>query len=91
MATRDIDGDYKQALLREYEDYLRSGAKSRARAVARVLRDRYGHDVEPAPKSASTAEEAAPERTDAEPAPDRAVDPKPRRRPRKTADSESAE
>ncbi len=48
--NRDIDADYKEALIREHESYRAAGLDDRAKAVADVLRD-LGHDVRPKPKA----------------------------------------
>lgn len=80
-----VDDRYKQALIEEYESYVRSGRTKDAEGVAKVLKDQYDHDVskkddegEDKPKLASTLpENAAAER----PAEDTA-EPKSRRTPR---------
>jgi hypothetical protein len=48
--NRDINADYKEALIREHESYRVAGLDDRAKAVADVLRD-LGHDVRPKPKT----------------------------------------
>jgi hypothetical protein len=54
--NRDIEADYKAALLREYESYRSAGLDDAAKAVATELRN-LGHDVRPKP-SAETKEKA---------------------------------
>lgn len=78
---RDIEAAYKDALIEEYEGYVRGGRTAEAEQVAEVLKGRYNHDV--AKKGAAAEPEkkadSAPEKADAEKAPEAAVDPKPRR------------
>lgn len=61
-----VDDRYKQALIEEYESYVRSGRTKDAEGVAKVLKDQYDHDVskkddegEDKPKLASTLPENA--------------------------------
>lgn len=80
---RDIEAAYKDALLEEHASYVRAGREAEAEHVAGVLKGQYGHDV--AKKSNEDGgekekkPEPAPERADAEKAPEAAVEPKPRR------------
>lgn len=77
---RDIDAAYKDALVEEYEGYVRAGRSADAKQVAAVLKDRYDHDV--AKQDSDTEEKKpspAPERADAEKAPENTAEPKPRR------------
>lgn len=67
---RDIDGDYRRALLDEYTGYVRAGRTDDAEQVAQVLREQYGHEV-------PSGEPAAPERADVPKLPEAAVEPKP--------------
>jgi hypothetical protein len=68
--TRDIEGDYKRAYIAEYEGYALAGRTDDAAAIAKILKDHYGHDVAP-----ERADEQAPENT-AEPAPKKGGRPK---------------
>jgi len=77
---RDIEAAYKEALVEEYEGYVRAGRTEDAEHVAGILKDRYGYDA-----GKRNAEEAAPvvsEKAAEEKPPEAAVDPKPRRAPR---------
>lgn len=56
--TRDIEGDYRRAYIAEYEAYTAAGRTKDAAAIARLLKDHYGHDVK---GSKERADEAAPE------------------------------
>jgi hypothetical protein len=89
---RDIEAAYKDALVEEYEAYVRANRKADAEQVAAVLKDRYDHDV--AEQDSDTEEKKpspAPERADAEKAPENTAEPKPRRTPRaKTASDDKA-
>lgn len=67
---RDIDAAYKDALVEEYESYMRAGRGEEAEHVAHELRDRYGVDVAPGPV------ETLVERADQKP-PEAAVPPAP--------------
>lgn len=81
---RDIKAAYEEALVEEYDSYVRAGRSEDAKEVARVLKEQYGHDVakrdsdgddkgkKPEPKPEL-------ERADVEKPPEAAVDPKPRR------------
>lgn len=74
--SRDIEGDYKAAYLDEYAAYVRDGRLAEAKHVAKILRDRYGVDLDPKPPKVET--------TAAEPPLEAAVPEKPKRgRPRK--------
>lgn len=82
---RDIEAAYKDALIEEHAGYVRANRTAEAEQVAQVLRDRYGHDIDGGGgderlKKAESAQ--APEKAQAEKAPEAAVDPKPRRSPR---------
>lgn len=70
--TRDIEGDYKRAYIQEYEGYAAAGRSKDAAAIAKILKDHYGHNVQSAPER---ADEKAPENT-AEPAPKKGGRPK---------------
>jgi hypothetical protein len=72
--VRDFDADFEAALVDEYEGYKRAGRTEDAAAVAKVLQDRFDHDV--APKSKPVTKADAPERADVK-APETAVPPKP--------------
>lgn len=77
---RDTQGAYRAALVEEYESYKRAGRRSEAAHVARVLREQYGHDVEPAPEPEAPVERPEPEVKEtaaAAPPPEAAVEPKP--------------
>lgn len=71
-----IDDRYKDALIEEHASYVRAKRTKDANHVAAVLKEQYGHDV-----AASGAEQPqqAPERADADKAPENTADPKPRR------------
>lgn len=89
--TRDIDGDYRNAYIAEYEGYVRVGRHEAAENVARLLREQYGHDVDA--EQAHTEPPVSPEATTVETTaearpPEAAVEPKPAAKkaaPRKTA------
>lgn len=66
--TRDIEGDYRRAYIHEYEGYNATGRAKDAAAVAKILKDHYGHDVK-----------HDMERADAE-APEDAAEPGPKKR-----------
>lgn len=53
---RDVEADYKAALLKEFESYRSAGMDDAAKAVATELRN-LGHDVRPK-ASAETKEKA---------------------------------
>lgn len=74
---RDIEAAYKDALVEEYEGYVRAGRSDDAEHVAGVLKDRFGYDAGRA--KAEEAAPAAPEKATEEKPPEAAVDPKPRR------------
>ena len=78
---RDIEAAYKDALIDEHEGYVRAGRTAEAEQVAEALKDRYDYDVDKRDGDAKKEKEpsSAPERADAEKAPETAVDPKPRR------------
>ncbi len=80
MSVRDEAADFKAAYLAEYAAYRAVGLDDRAEAVAAVLRT-LGHDVKQATKEAAVAE----------PAPERAVEEPPRRRPGRPKKAEEAE
>lgn len=74
MQKRDIDADYKAAYIHEYEAYRRAGRSGEAERVAKILREQYGHEVDPKP-----SKKVAPERADTK-APENAAAPKPSRK-----------
>ncbi|MEW2250396.1 hypothetical protein AB0907_24015 [Streptomyces sp. NPDC006975] len=81
--VRDVEADYKAAYIAEHASYKASGRTKDADAVAEILRDRYGYDVD-APEEPQqeeeqeeTPEEGEPETTAAEAPPEAAVEPKP--------------
>ncbi|WAZ20171.1 FkbM family methyltransferase [Streptomyces cinnabarinus] len=80
---RDIEADYRNAYIDEYEAYRTAGRDEEADRVAHILRDQYGHDVDAAdvaaePDSPVERPEAnAPETTAVAPPPEAAVEPKP--------------
>lgn len=65
---RNIRADYKAAYIAEYEAYKTAGRDKDAAVVAGILRDNYGHEVDPAP-------EPEQERADAGPAPENTAQP----------------
>lgn len=67
---RDIKADYLAAHIAEYKALSDAGKHDAAEDVARVLREHYAHEVNPAPPQ--------PEKATAEPAPEVAVSPAPR-------------
>jgi len=72
---RDIEAAYKDALIEEYEGYMRAGRSEDAEQVAAVLKGDYGYDVvkpDGEAKKASTPETKAVPRP-----PEAAVEPKP--------------
>lgn len=73
---RDVDADYRTAYIAEYESYKRAGLDEQAENVAQILRDGYGHEVEPKSKRQTAKRASAPERADQK-APEEAVPPKP--------------
>jgi Lsr2 len=84
--TRDIDGDYREARIQAYHAYLRAGRTDRAEAVAAVLRERHGYEVEPTKKEKPVktddsdeppAPGPAPERADLGPTPENTAEPAP--------------
>lgn len=83
---RDIEAAYKDALVEEYEGYVRAGRTEDAEHVAGLLKDRYSYDVagEVGDDGAKKAEKdpQPPEKAEAEKLPENATDPKPRRTPR---------
>jgi hypothetical protein len=90
---RNIDDDYKQAMIREWEAYAASGRSQQADHVAEVLLAEYDYDVHAAGKKQETAAaEAAPENTAATKPPETAVEPKPETaaRPRAAAKKTAA-
>lgn len=44
---RNIHADYKAAYIAEYQGYKTAGREEDAAVVAQILRDSYGHEVEP--------------------------------------------
>lgn len=56
---RDIESDYKAAYIAEYEAYRTAGRSKDAAAVARILRDTYGHDIAPERADAKAPEDTA--------------------------------
>jgi len=77
---RDIEAAYKDALVEEYEGYVRAGRTEEAEHVAGILKDRYGYDA--GKRNAKEAAPAVSEKAAEEKPPESAVDPKPRRTPR---------
>jgi len=57
--TRNIEEDYKQAYIAEHASYATAGRAKEAAAVAKILKDHYGHDTKPVKER---ADENAPER-----------------------------
>jgi len=58
--TRDIEGDYRRAYIAEFEAYTAAGRTKDAAAIAKLLKNHYGHDV--GSTGRERADEAAPER-----------------------------
>jgi len=44
MSTRDIEDDYKRALIQEHGNFLRSGNADGAANVAAILKRHYGYE-----------------------------------------------
>lgn len=87
--VRDVKAAYRDAYLEEYRSYVAAGRTEDAEYVAAVLKSEFGVDVN-AKAEKPKAEPAAPERTDAEKAPEATVEPKPRRNVRsKSAQGDS--
>lgn len=87
---RDIKQAYRAAMIDEYAALKASGRDEEAEHVATVLAERYDHKVDgrkKPPESTDKPESSdTPETTAADPAPEAAVPPAPRRgRPPKTA------
>jgi hypothetical protein len=85
-----IDDRYKNALIEEHASYAGAGRAEDAAEVARVLKTQYGHDVSDTgddPKG-----DKAPEKADAEKAPENTAEPKPRRvgRPKAASDEKAS-
>ncbi|WPH57637.1 hypothetical protein [Mycobacterium phage WXIN] len=80
--TRDIAGDYLNALIREHKAYVDGGEAARADDVAGVLRE-LGHEVDKAPAG---AKERAVDTEPLETAVEADVAPKRRGRPPKNAE-----
>jgi len=81
--VRDIEGDYRSAMVAEYESLRRAGRTQAAAHVARALREQYGHEVEPRP--AKEPEPVVPpepvkERADMPAPPENTAEPQPKRR-----------
>ncbi|MFF9238388.1 hypothetical protein ACF1AY_15845 [Streptomyces sp. NPDC014776] len=83
---RDVEADYKDAYIAEHASYKAAGRDKDAKAVAEILRDRYGYDVNAEPEQQKEApqeepqeapEQGTPETTAAEAPPEAAVEPKP--------------
>lgn len=72
MNNRDMDADYRAALIQEHDAYLRAGRDDDAAHVASVLRDQYGHEVDVKAKRQTAKKAAASERADQK-APETAV------------------
>jgi hypothetical protein len=90
---RDIEAAYKDALIEEYEGYMRAGRTDDAEHVAGILKDRYSYDIASGAGDgdAKTAAKKSPqpsEKAEAEKLPENATDPKPRRTPRAKPASE---
>lgn len=76
---RDIEAAYRDALVEEYEAYVRASRKADAKQVAAVLKDGYDYDVAEPDGDAEQEKKpsSAPERADAEKAPENTAEPKP--------------
>jgi len=77
---RNIDEDYKQAMIREWAAYDASGRGEQAEHVAGVLLAEHGYDVhaaDPETEQEKATEPPAPENTAATAPPETAVEPKP--------------
>lgn len=77
---RDIEADYRNAYIDEYEGYKAAGRDNDAQRVAAILNDRYGHDVDAqdAPEEPAHAPEPGTQETAAAaPPPEAAVEQKP--------------
>jgi hypothetical protein len=86
-----IDDRYKDALIEEHASYVRAKRTKDANHVAAVLKEQYGHDVAESGAEKDEEPQRAPERADAEKAPENTADPKPRRAARaKTASDDKA-
>jgi hypothetical protein len=81
-----IDERYKNALIEEHASYAGAGRAKDAAEVARVLKAQYGHDV--SDTSDDPGGDKAPEKADAEKAPENTAEPKPRRTGRPKAASD---
>lgn len=80
---RDIEGDYRTAMVAEYESLWRAGRVEAAAHVAKALREQYGHDVDPQPveqPEPAPPAEPAKERADEPAPPENTAEPQPRRR-----------
>lgn len=80
---RDVDGDYRKALLAEYDKFVSFGREDMVEAIARDLRA-LGHEVKPKAAKAPAKEKAVSQES-LETAVESAESPK-RGRPRKAAE-----
>jgi hypothetical protein len=69
---RDIDADYREAMVAEYESYKVAGRTADAAHVAATLKDTFGYDVDQEPETPEAGQGAA-ERADDPGAPEKAV------------------
>lgn len=78
MEIRDIRADMKAAYLDEYSAAVRSGNAERAAAVAKTLKDQFGHEVESKDDDDKPRRGRPPKaRADEPKMPETAVEPKP--------------
>ncbi|WP_329214804.1 hypothetical protein OG352_05215 [Streptomyces sp. NBC_01485] len=75
--VRNVNEDYKQAMIREWEAYAGSGRTERADYVAGVLLAEYDYDVTGGSEQEKAVIPSAPENTAAVKPPEAAVEPKP--------------
>jgi hypothetical protein len=82
--TRDVDADYRTAMIAEWKAYDGSGRTREADHVAKTLREQYGYDVDAQKAKKAdgddgkeTRQQGPPETTARESAPEAAVEPKP--------------
>ncbi|MFK0173408.1 hypothetical protein ACIQU5_31960 [Streptomyces sp. NPDC090306] len=81
--TRDVDADYRAAMIAEWTAYDGSGRTREADHVAKALREQYGYDVAPKPSKKADdgdqekRQEGPPETTAKEAPSEAAVEPKP--------------
>lgn len=86
MTVRDEREDYRRAYVAEYEAYRAHGLDERAAGVSQVLKESFGHNVEPVVEPVA---EPVLERADVEAAPETAVPRKPGRPRKPVQDPES--